>query len=201
MITAKKTRTPWNKGLSKSTDSRVAKYSKTISLNMIGRRVIFSEEHRQNLSVSLRNSAKIQSMAGKKIKERGHKIDCRCCFCYKIGKNNPSWKGGKTFIGGFIRKLPQNKNWKISVFVRDKYTCQKCSQVGGKLTAHHRVQFSEILSKFLLIHSQYSPIEDKEILINLAIVHSPFWDVSNGETLCNRCHKRVSKRRTNYDSK
>lgn len=65
------------------------------------------------------------------------------------------------------RQSPQYKCWRLSVFERDNYTCQKCSQKGGKLEAHH--------------------IKTFKLYKNLRFV------ISNGMALCVKCHKQTHK--------
>jgi hypothetical protein len=87
-----------------------------------------------------------------------------------------------------IRLLPKYSEWRNKVFKRDNFICQECGQVGHQLEAHHIKFFSKILKEFLNLHSNYSPIDDKEILLKLAIDYKPFWKLSNGKVLCKDCH-------------
>lgn len=63
--------------------------------------------------------------------------------------------------------------WRVAVFERDKYTCQKCGSIGGYLHAHH--------------------IKEWEYYPELR------YDIDNGITLCRRpCHKQIhDSRRAN----
>lgn len=82
-------------------------------------------------------------------------------------ENNPNWKGG---IMSENKKQRQSENyikWRTGVFVRDKYTCQDCKQIGGHLHAHHIKSFSKF----------------KELR----------FEESNGLTLCFNCHKKLHK--------
>ena len=109
------------------------------------------------------------------------------------GKNNHLWKGGITPLGIMIRGMAESNQWKISVFVRDNYTCQNCGDdKGGNLEAHHIKGFSVLLQAFLKQYSQFSPIDDKDTLVRLATTYEPFWNVSNGKTLCDECHKKLT---------
>ncbi|HEC65961.1 MAG TPA: hypothetical protein ENI23_11770 [bacterium] len=98
-----------------------------------------------------------------------------CRKCYR-GKNHPQWKGGISKLSALIRKLPQYRKWYMSVFRRDKFTCQECGKRGG-LSAHHIKSFGDIL-KDNKIDSLQKAIRCKEL-----------WIVKNGITLCVPCHK------------
>lgn len=69
------------------------------------------------------------------------------------------------------RSAPEYKDWRFKVFKRDKFTCQKCGKQGLELNAHHIESWASTPSKR--------------------------FDVSNGMTLCIKCHKEVHKRRRN----
>ncbi len=138
---------------------------------------------------------KDSSLVGKAV---DHKIDCGCSACKAsrgeyIGKDNPFYKNGSTDLAFNIRHLQNSVIWREEVFKRDCYICMDCFHRGGKLEAHHIKPFAKLLDEFLQKYNQFSPIEDKEVLIRLAIKHEPFWDISNGETLCEDCHKKVGK--------
>lgn len=62
------------------------------------------------------------------------------------------------------RKSGEYIEWRMAVYKRDNYTCKKCQQKGGKLNAHHIIPFSV----------------DKSLR----------FDISNGITLCTKCHKK-----------
>jgi len=92
------------------------------------------------------------------------------------GKNNPSWKGGITEKKKLIQKTSKWRKWRKSIFERDNYTCQKCGTKGGcgyrvTLHPHHIKSFAD----------------NPELRL----------DVSNGITLCNKCHRKTD----NYGSK
>jgi hypothetical protein len=60
----------------------------------------------------------------------------------RTGDKSPFWKGGVTPEHKRIRKSIEYKLWQDSVFARDGYTCQKYLIVGGRLVAHHILNFS-----------------------------------------------------------
>lgn len=58
-----------------------------------------------------------------------------------------------------------DRDWRIAVFTRDKFTCRGCGKKGGRLQAHH-------------IKAYKSHPELRHVL-------------SNGLTLCVDCHKKT----------
>lgn len=62
------------------------------------------------------------------------------------------------------RKSQRAFKWRNDVFVRDDYTCRKCGTRGDTMNAHHVFNFAD-----------YPKLR---------------FEVSNGATLCERCHKR-----------
>jgi len=89
----------------------------------------------------------------------------KCMDEYMVGENSQSWKGGVCSENELQRKCKQYRDWRESVFIRDDYTCQQCSKVGGYLHAHHIKEFSE-----------YPELR---------------FDIDNGITLCKDCHMEV----------
>lgn len=90
---------------------------------------------------------------------------CRkCSHIYFRGENSWSWKGG---ISSRIHNSFYT-NWRLSVFERDDFTCQKCGDnKGGNLNAHHIERWAT----------------NKELRL----------DSNNGITLCVDCHRKFHK--------
>ena len=61
------------------------------------------------------------------------------------------------------------KVWRQSVFERDSFTCQDCGQVRGYIEAHHKKSWAHFP--------------------NLR------FEVSNGITLCKKCHQKITSKR------
>lgn len=92
------------------------------------------------------------------------------------GENSPCWKGGVTDLNHQIRNLSQFWEWRAKVWSRDNFKCQQCGKRGGKLCAHHIEYMNNIVSK----HNITSAAEAEKC--------AELWDISNGVTLCPKCH-------------
>ena len=84
-----------------------------------------------------------------------------------------------------IRDHYKMKEWINAIYLRDNYTCQKCRQRGG-LHAHH-------IKGFILILREH-----KIRTIEQALTCKELWDISNGETLCWKCHRKTHKKIGNF---
>lgn len=85
----------------------------------------------------------------------------------RTGAKAPNWKGGVTKLRHKEWQSAESRNWRLSVFERDKYTCQmpRCNKSGCILNAHHIEKYSENKEKRL--------------------------DINNGITLCFDCHNKT----------
>ena len=84
-----------------------------------------------------------------------------------VGEKNPNWRGGRKDWVGRRDQSWQYKEWRASVFQRDKYTCVFCGKKGGDLEADHIKPW-----RFFPDHRL---------------------DVDNGRTLCKPCHAKTFK--------
>jgi len=79
------------------------------------------------------------------------------------GENHWNWKGGIS-RKNHRRETLEYKSWRQKVYSRDNWTCQKCGKKKD-IVAHHKKSFKD-----------YPKIR---------------FNVSNGQTLCRSCHKKV----------
>ena len=98
---------------------------------------------------------------------KGGRRCMRCGSIKRSGENHPNYNPDLT-----DEEREDNKNrtsdhlyirWRKKVYKRDKYLCQRCSQKGGQLNAHHLISWANN-KKLRLVES-------------------------NGATLCEKCHK------------
>jgi len=59
------------------------------------------------------------------------------------GKDASNWQGGLTKKSTIIRHSIEYRLWREAVFARDNWTCQKSNIKGGKLEAHHILNFAK----------------------------------------------------------
>lgn len=97
----------------------------------------------------------------------------------RLGILSPTWKGGITPIGNSIRSSDKYNEWRLMVFERDKFTCQRCNKRGCYLEAHHKIAISKLMR------------ENNITNFESALECSELWDIKNWITLCKDCHKKT----------
>lgn len=96
----------------------------------------------------------------------------RCRFIYNRtlrAEKSPFWQGGKSSIYRRLRSSVEFAEWRKAIFERDHYICQDCGAHSGEgeavlLHPHHIKSFT-----------QFPELR---------------FEVTNGITLCDKCHKR-----------
>ena len=91
------------------------------------------------------------------------RYDKNCKLCHQPrGAGHPNWQGGITDNRDRDNDSFEYVRWRTSVFNRDNYTCQCCGKSGGRINAHHIMNYSS--------HEELR------------------YEVTNGVTLCEECH-------------
>lgn len=98
------------------------------------------------------------------IKHRGNATACsnKCLKEYRKGENSPNWIKDRTKLKCRPNGNRDHREWREEIFKRDDYTCQMCGTRGTYLEADHIKPWA------------YYP--------------SLRFDLSNGRTLCKKCH-------------
>ena len=134
-------------------------------------------EHKENIRKS-KLGKKIEQLSGSNNPMYG-----------RIGDKSPNWKGGSTKISQSIRNSYEYKDWRFKCMERDDFTCRNCGDSrGGNLEVNH------IIPLFMII--QEKNIKNIQDARNCEIL----WNVTNGETLCIKCHsyKTIKLNRERY---
>ena len=107
-----------------------------------------------------------KASAETKAKMSASRMGRVCVWKGKFGDQSANWKGGRVDKIKILRNSEAFKVWRLAVFTRDKFTCQECgSKVSNTFQAHHIVQVRKDLGRI--------------------------FDVSNGITLCKKCHGKT----------
>lgn len=91
------------------------------------------------------------------------------------GENHPNYNANLTQEERAIgRNYPEYAVWRTSVYERDNYTCQCCLTVGKKLHAHH--------------------------ILNYATHEELRTEITNGVTMCEKCHRDFHKKYGRFEN-
>jgi 5-methylcytosine-specific restriction endonuclease McrA len=130
------------------------------------------------------------SQKGKKLSEQ-FKLDCSIKM--KKVMENPENRirisnklRKETYkIALSLRQCFKYRKWREEIYNRDNWTCQECGIRGGKLHAHHKIRFAD-----LIIENKIQSFEQGFNCLKL-------WNINDGITLCVKCHRKTE----NYGNK
>lgn len=91
------------------------------------------------------------------------------------GENHYLWNGGSTDLNKAIRTMTENRKWMDAVKERDGGRCVRCGS-DEQLESHHVIELVTLIEMY--------GVRSREDARNIPA----FWDLSNGETLCQKCH-------------
>lgn len=96
----------------------------------------------------------------------------------KFGKNHPKWvENKKSPFHKSIRQFFKYRQWRLSVFKKDNFTCVMCGKTKTYFEAdHYPKRFIDIINT-----NNIKTFQEAENCKEL-------WDVKNGRTLCKKCH-------------
>lgn len=127
----------------------------------------YSESEKKNLDLS----GLLLGLAwnkGKRGVAENTRLKMRQSHIGKLDEKSSHWKGGRTSISKRERRRIEYIEWRRAVFERDDFTCTGCHIRGGTLNAHHIKDFKS--------HPKLRTY------------------ISNGITLCEKCHVAWHKR-------
>ena len=135
----------------------------------------------QNIFMVYPNAKSAQRFCSKQctLKCPERKASMKASRLGKFGELANNWRGGTTPLAQIIRASSRYKDWRSTIFRRDKWVCQLCSRVGGRMVVDHIKPFSVIL------------LEHKLLTIEDALTCDELWDEANGRVLCNPCHLKT----------
>lgn len=123
-------------------------------------------------------------------KTLGNWTATRCGECYHkyaVQEKSYLWKGGITIAHKLLRSTRQNAKWSAAVRERDGFKCRVCGEIKKRPEAHHIIPFSF----YMKILRKRNKDADNKMIIAMAKQYKPIWDISNGVTLCRKCHMMV----------
>lgn len=159
----------WHKGKSLSEQHK-------LNIGRAGKGRLVSDDTRRRQSLSLQGrkpapqtiAAIRLALIGKKLTPEQRIRKSQSC---KKGEAHHNWMGGKSSKNAKDRASVEARLWRESVFQRDGYICQHCLVHGGDLHAHHVKPFA-----------LYPELRTA---------------ISNGLTLCVKCHRHEHVRLKN----
>ena len=117
----------------------------------------------------------------------------------KTGEKATSWKGGKLSLNRRVKSALQRKyKWFHRVMDRDGCKCQHCGAT-KKLDAHHIEPISGIIKELLNETNLLTEADKMDwLIVQPKIVDE---ELTNGITLCRKCHQQVHKNWGSHEPK
>jgi len=162
------------------------KYKERISQGMTGKKNMLGHTHKKETKDKIRSSL----LGHKHSPETIEKIKMAARKPAEIKRKKFDILGRVTPITKLIRHSRKYAEWRMSVFIRDDFTCQECGERGVYLEAHHHIK-RKTFSELIKIAKNTFPLFP---LYDAALLYTPLWDISIGITLCNRCHNKHKKK-------
>ena len=133
---------PWNKGKKRPPFSK--EWIAKMKLARQGRKPFLGHHHSEKSKKKTSESMKKNGWYPPSPFGRKHSEETRIKIGFsQQGNKSHRWKGGKTNKNCLIRNSVLYKLWREKVFERDKFTCQNCKKIGGKLNADHKENGSD----------------------------------------------------------
>lgn len=154
-------RTPWNRGLSADKDERVRR---SINAAHAAARGI-TPWNKGRKGDPAWNKGKLGSTNTGRTHWKKGRVPWNKGKVMLRGPDHWNWRGGENNKLAALRKTPEYREWRTTVFKRDNYTCCFCGCRGGKIHADHINSFRNYPELRL--------------------------EVSNGRTLCVSCHRKT----------
>jgi len=178
----------WNKGLTKETDERVARYTKVMK--------------------KTKSEKEISAWNKGLTKETDERVARYTKVMKKTKKGVPNYKkrkdittdGISTSQFRYLIKIRLYTSWVYPILKRDNFICQKCGN-HNNLEVHHIKPYRKIFTEALLIcnldivnYCKWNK-NDKMSLENTVInLHK----LDNGITLCKKCHGEEDEKRKQF---
>lgn len=145
-------------------------------------------------AISRRNKEWLR-LHGHPFKGKHHSIQSRLAMSQ--GKRNnraKSWDGNFTKFQSLVRDALFNI-WTKPILARDQYRCSKCDSIDD-LSVHHLIPFRDLVLQVLNMnpHLDIMKYEDKWKLQEACLSYKPLLDLTNGITLCIKCHRKKHRK-------
>lgn len=98
-----------------------------------------------------------------------------------IGKDNPRWKNGISELRSLVRHLPEYREWRMKIFIRDNFQCIVCGKKGYIEADHYPIMFAILLQEAINLYGKD---------IQKIRTYIPLFK-AQGRTVCKEHHPRI----------